>query len=117
MILRATSFATRPDLASFGACVTKGNSVQDCLNVGDNGVGMWNDPTWELDASPPIVAMPAPTPKHALVNVTMNGKTVQCIVKDRSPQGVVDFAPSALIAFGLPPDTELSSTAEVDLLT
>jgi hypothetical protein len=117
MNLKATSFATRQDLANFGACVTRGGSVQDCLNVGDNGVGAWGDPTWEPNAIPPIVAMPSPTPKHALVNVTMNGKTVECIVKDRSPHGVVDLSPSALKAFGLDPDTELLTQADVEIQT
>lgn len=116
MNLRATSFATRQDLAAFSACVTKGNTTDDCLNVGDNGVGAWNDPTWKLDSNPPIVAMPSPTPKNAMVSVAMNGKTIRCITKDRSPSGVVDLAPSALIAFGLNPDTELDSTAEVLIL-
>lgn len=116
MKLKATSFATRQDLAAFSACVTKGNTPDDCLNVGDNGVGAWNDATWQTDAHPPIVAMPSPTAKHAMVSVTMNGKTVDCIVKDRSPQGVVDLAPSALVAFGLDPDTELSTIAEVEIL-
>lgn len=116
MNLKATSFATRQDLAAFGACVTKGNTVEDCLNVGDNGVGAWNDPTWHVDAIPSIVAMPSPTPRNTLVNVTMNGKTVECIVKDRSPQGVVDLAPSALKAFGLDPDAELLGQAIVEVL-
>lgn len=116
MTLKATSFATRQDLAAFSVCVSKGNTVNDCLNVGDNGLGAWGDQTWEPTANPPIVAMPLPTAKHAMVAVTMNGKTVDCITKDRSPAGVVDFAPSALIAFGLAPDTELLSTAEVELL-
>lgn len=116
MNMKCTSFSTRQDLAAFSACVTKGNTVDDCLSVGDNGVGAWNQPTWQLNAKPPIVAMPSPTPKNALVNVTMNGKTVQCITKDRSPSGVVDLAPSALMAFGLDPDTELLSTADVELV-
>lgn len=114
MKLKATSFATRQDLAAFSACVTKGNSVNDCLNVGDNGVGAWNEQTWEPHSMPPIIAMPSPAAKDSLWNVTMNGETVQCICKDRSPSGVVDLAPSALKAFGLDPDTELLSTADVE---
>lgn len=115
MKLKATSFATRQDLAAFSACVTKGGSTQDCLSVGDNGVGAWNDPTWEPDASPPIVALPSPFQKHQMVSVTMNGQMHECIVKDRAPDGVVDLSPSALKAFGLDPDTELSTTANVEL--
>ena len=36
---------------------------------------------------PPIVALASPYPKHAMVNVTMNGMTVGCIVKDRGAIG------------------------------
>src|ERR1700731_1878850 len=107
MNLKATSFATRQDLAAFAKAVTDGMTPQEALSVGDNGVGAWNDATWEVDAIPPIVAMPSPTPHNAMVNVAMKGKTVECIVKDRSPSGVVDLSPSALKAFGLDPDTEL----------
>ncbi len=113
MKMRCTSFSTRQDLAAFSACVTKGNTVDDCLNVGDNGVGAWGDSTWHVDADPPIVALPSPYQKHALVSVTMGGKTVDCIVKDRAPSGTVDLAPSALLAFGLEADAELLSEADV----
>lgn len=117
--LRATSFATRQDLAAFSAAVTAGKTVQQAIDDddGDNGVGAWNDPTWPPEAKPPIVAMPAPIPRGTIVDVTMNGGTVQCVVKDRSPQGVVDLSPSALRAFGLASDTDLNTTAEVQVVS
>lgn len=114
MNMKATSFATRQDLAAFSACVTRGSSVEDCLNVGDNGVGKWGDATWEPDAVPPIVALPAPATRGSLWEVKFQGITKECVCKDRSPSGVVDFSPSALKAFGLSPDDELLSTADVE---
>lgn len=116
MNLKSTSFATRQDLAAFAKAVTDGMTAEEALSVGDNGVGEWQDSTWEPDANPPIVAMPSPTPRNTMVSVTMRGKMVECIVKDRSPAGVVDLAPSALKAFGLDPDTELLDEAIVEVL-
>ena len=107
--MKATSFATRQDLANFCRLVTNGMSPQHALNYGDNGVGAWKDPCWHV-SGPPICALAAPWQHNQEVNVTIPqlNKTVTCIVQDRSPEGVVDLNPAALKAFGLDPDADIA---------
>ncbi len=106
--MKATSFATRQDLARFAANVTHGQSVEEALNTGDNGVGAWGDPCWHVN-DVPICALPPPWTHNQQVNVTIPqlNKTVVCFVRDRSPSGIVDLNPSTLKAFGLDPDADI----------
>lgn len=116
--LRATSFATRQDLGRFARAVTDGKTISQALAVGDNGVGAWNDNTWPV-AGVPIVALPPSIAKHnrnVLVCLEGSTKSFTAYCRDKSPEGVIDLAPSALKAAGLDPDTELSTTATVTLL-
>lgn len=134
--MKATSFATIQDLRGFiaeslkflsretlaGLCaqitpLLTPDQLNQCLEKGDNGVGKWNDPTWQPDASPPIVALPLPHAPGTMVKVTLQGGqpfTAEC--KDRSPHDVVDLAPSALQAAGLGVDDQLLTSADVELL-
>lgn len=117
--MKATSFATRQDLAAFCRLVTNGMSPDDALAYGDNGVGAWKDPCWHV-SGPPICALPSPYQHNQQVKVTIPqlGKSVVCVVADRAPKGVVDLNPAALKAFGLDPDADISyEGATVDLVT
>ena len=82
---RATSFATRQDLAHFAKCVTDGGTAKGCLNVGDNGVGAWGDDTWRT-TGPAICALPATVAGHNKnVRVTLSigdKKPFECICRD-----------------------------------
>lgn len=84
-------------------------SVQEALNTGDNGVGAWDDPCWMV-VGPPICALPKPWEHNQQVRVTIPqlNKSVVCIVRDRSPGGIVDLNPAALVQFGLSPDEDIA---------
>lgn len=122
LTLRATSFATRQDLAAFArfiedapADMSVSRARRLAYAVGDNGVGAWGDPTW-LDGGMPIVALPPSLARHnRQVLVTLKGSKVSftAYCRDKAPEGVIDLAPSALRAAGLDPDTSLSTTATV----
>lgn len=107
--MKATSFATRQDLAEFCKLVTNGMSAHEALNFGDNGVGAWQDPCW-MPHGPAICALPHPWNHNQQVRVTIPqlNKSVVCIVRDRSPSGVVDLNPAALLAFGLGADDDIA---------
>lgn len=106
--MKATSFATRQDLAKFAAAVTRGKTVEQAFAVGDNGVGAWGDPTW-MPEGPAICALPRPWGRNQKVRVTIHqlNKSVVCLVRDRAPAGVVDLNPAALKEFGLNPDADV----------
>ena len=107
---RATSFATRQDLAHFARCVSEGGSAKHCLSVGDNGVGAWDDDTWKT-TGPAICALPSGVAVHnKTVRVTLSighKKPFECICRDIAPPGVIDLNPAALIAAGLKPDEDI----------
>ena len=51
--------------------------------------------------------------RGAKVRVTLKGgKPFIAEVRDKAPKGVIDLNPGALVAAGLPSDTELNTTAE-----
>lgn len=106
--MKATSFATRQDLAEFARRVTRGMSPVEALNYGDNGVGAWQDPCWHVTGDP-ICALPHPWVHNQQVTVTIPqlNKSVVCFVRDRAPSGIVDLNPAALKAFGLDPDADI----------
>lgn len=109
--LRATSFATRQDLADFCRRVTEGDTVRQALNFGDNGIGAWGDATWRLSGQP-IIALPSTIAKHnAEFNVLLPTRPlmlVKAICRDIAPAGVVDLNPAALIAFGYLADADIN---------
>jgi hypothetical protein len=111
---RATSFATRRDLAAFAICVSSGESVRHCLSVGDNGVGKWNEPTWKPHGDA-ICALHHSIARHnAIVVVQLSighKRPFRCFVRDVSPVGVIDLNPAALIAAGLDQDADLDCAA------
>ena len=113
MNARATSFATRQDLARFARCVTEGGTPKHCLNVGDNGVGAWDDSTWNPEG-PAICALPAGIAVHnKKVRVTLSighKNPFECICRDVGPPGVIDLNPAALIAAGLDPDEDINDS-------
>jgi len=124
----ASSFADAKDIAAYrNAVVTflqagfsQHDAEQKALAVGDPGKG-WMDN--DLSNDTPWVALPvedwkakfgpnnAKSKAHrAKVNVTINGKTVTCILGDTMPHkedihngAVVDLAPGAQKAFNLKP--------------
>jgi len=119
MKLKATSFATRQDLAAFAHAVVQGKSPREALSVGDNGVGAYGDATWRI-TPPAIVALARSVASHnQVVSVKLldagHGNEFDAVVRDIAPAGIVDLNPAALIAAGLMPDTELSATAVVTL--
>ena len=107
--MKATSFATRQDLAAYCQAVTDGVSPTEALKYGDNGVGAWNDPTWDPNGVA-ICALPKPWKHNDEVRVIIPqlNKSVVCLVRDRGPSGVVDLNPAALKAFGLDPDANIA---------
>ena len=114
---KATSFSTRQDIARYAECVYNGGDKDECLNVGDNGIGEWNDPMWN-PAGTPWVALPKGIGIHnkqlKVILAVGHGQPFICVCGDISPAGVIDLTPAALIAAGLDPDYELLSTAQWD---
>jgi hypothetical protein len=120
---RATSFATFKDLRNYIKCLLAGGSETACYANGDNGEGAWGDVT--AQASVAMVALPVSemekkfgkgnsrAARGKLVRVTLAGRvqSFTAEVRDKAPDGVIDLNPGALVAAGLPVDTELSTTA------
>lgn len=108
---RATSFATRQDLAAFCRAVTQGRTPREALSIGDNGMGAWGDATWKTSGVP-ICALPRAVAGHnTRIKVTLSVGHRQpfvCFVRDVAPAGVIDLNPAALIAAGLDADTDLN---------
>ena len=126
MNARGTSFATYQDLVNYINCRDAGGTSDHCLNVGDNGRGASGKTTAQIHV--PMCALNS-ADLHAKwgttaaawgkqVRVTLNGmghgNAFECEVADLGPAGVIDLNPAALIAAGLPEDTELECPAEWD---
>lgn len=128
MRAKATSFATLKDLVGYIKCRNGGGSITGCYLKGDSGVGAWNDVTAQLDV--PMVALPpsemvkkwgqSKLARGKKVRVRLlssgHGNEFVCEVRDKGPNGVIDLNPAALVAAGLPSDTELSVTANWEWL-
>ncbi len=126
MQLRLTSFATYKDLVGYIKCRDDGHNhpPEFCYNRGDNGVGAWGDVTATTKVA--MCAMePALLAQHyghssdargRKVSVTLNGRTIECEIRDKGPHGVCDLNPGALIALGLDQETELNETGVVEFL-
>lgn len=114
----ASSFADLADVRAFKRCKAQGKTDQQCFLVGDNGLGCFGDDVTTLHI--PFVAVPpddmiakwgsVKAAKHKPVLVTIDGKTLKCVVGDRMPwrknirnKAVIDLAPGAQAAFGLKP--------------
>lgn len=123
MKLRATSFATRQDLAAYIKCRDAGNTASHCTSTpggGDNGEGKWGDPTWRTDRAYCALG-PSLRKKHGRVRVTLTLLDVtldpfECIQGDGGDEGIIDLNPGALKLAGLDPDIELDCSAEVEFL-
>lgn len=115
-----TSFATFADLVGYIDCLTAGGSAQACLAKGDNGRGASGHITAQIHT--PMIALPrAEMVKRwgsvsaawgKPVKVTLNGKTSMAQCQDIAPAGICDLNPAALVALGLPADTELKADGE-----
>lgn len=124
--LRATSYATRQDLAAYSACRDAGHTPAYCTSTsggGDNGFGAWGDATWRTDQA--WCALGASlAAKHRGVSVTLFSKTTgaqlgntfECEQGDKGDEGVIDLNPGCLKAAGLDPDLELDAVAQVEFL-
>jgi hypothetical protein len=116
--VRASSFADPKDVAAFKRCKADGGSDQECFRQGDNAIGCWGDSTAE--GSGPSCALPPEdmiekwgseaAAKHKPVDVTANGITTHCILKDSMPHRAnitngagIDLNPDAVRALGLEP--------------
>jgi hypothetical protein len=118
---KATSFATLKDLEGYIRCLQAGKSSTACYQFGDNGRGAWGDLTAQLKT--PMCALPPEAMirrwgtsrlargKKVAVYLTRLRKEVVCEVRDKGPNNVVDLNPAALLAVGLPSDTELNEPA------
>lgn len=117
--MKATSFATRQDLAAFCRAVTHGQTPREALAVGDNGMGAWGDATWHTTGVPICALARSVAGHNARIKVTLSVGHRQpfvCFVRDVAPAGIIDLNPAALIAAGLDADTELAddnATCEV----
>lgn len=113
-----SSFADATDLAAWKRCKAQGKSDTECFKVGDNCIGCYGDFTGV--GAPPMCALPPEdseakwgsvgAAKHKPMNVTYQGKTVQCILGDRMPHKAnitnnagIDLNPAACTALGLTP--------------
>ena len=116
--VKASSFADPKDVAAFRRCKERGGTDEDCFKVGDNGIGCWGDDVTEgrgaSCALPPddMIARwgSVDAAKHKLVDVSANGKSVMCVLRDRMPwkknihNGAgIDLNPDAVRALGLEP--------------
>lgn len=119
---RATSFSGLKDLVAYIDCLLAGGTETHCYSKGDNGRGAWGDVVATI--AHPMVALPVSEmeakfghgnsheAKGKLVTITLQGgQPFQAQVMDKAPAGVVDLNPGALIAAGLPMDTELDVPA------
>src|SRR5687767_7411763 len=43
----ASAFAYHADIVAFRKCKAQGKSDQQCFKVGDNGIGLWGDATYD----------------------------------------------------------------------
>lgn len=124
---KASSFADPKDVQKYIKCRQEGGSEQECLAKGDNGVGTpslgirnskgnmegvsTTSPTIPMCALPPEDWKPlGDKAPGAAVEVTCNGKTIMCILRDTMPKkanitngAVIDLNPGAANALGLKP--------------
>lgn len=110
----ASAFAYHADIVAFRKCKAQGKSDQQCFAVGDNGIGLWGDNTYDTDT--PMVALPREdwesldNPRGKMVQVTANGRTIVAELRDTMPRkknitngAVIDLNPAASKALGLNP--------------
>jgi len=119
--VKASSFADPADVRAFKRCKARGKTDQQCFRVGDNGIGCWGDDT---TAPRPMCALPRDDWKHlgaaargAQVEVTANGLTVICELRDTMPwkrnikNGAgIDLNPEACAELGLTPPVMVRAT-------
>ena len=108
----ASSFADPADVKDFKQCKAQGKSDQACFKVGDNGIGQFGKITAQTHT--PMVALhksdmiakwgSVNAAAHRVVNVTVQGKTIQAAVEDRlGVAGRIDLNPAAARQLGLHP--------------
>jgi hypothetical protein len=121
---RASSFADPKDVEAFRKCKERGGTDQQCFKFGDNGIGCWGD---NVTGATPVCALPpddmierwgsVEAAKYKPVEVTVEDKTVVCILKDRMPWkknitngAIIDLNPGAGAALGLTPPFMVRAT-------
>jgi hypothetical protein len=108
----ASSFADPADVVAFQRCKAQGKTDQACFKVGDNGIGQFGKLTAQDHT--PMVAIHKDDmiarwgsvmgAAHRIVNVTINGKTIQASVEDRlGVAGRIDLNPACAKQLGLNP--------------
>lgn len=108
----ASAFAYYADIVAFRQCKAQGKSDQQCFKVGDNGIGLWGDKTYDTDR--PMCALPREdwekldNPRGKLVEVRANGRTIVAELRDTMPRkanitngAVIDLNPVASEMLGL----------------
>lgn len=112
----ASSFADPADLKAFQEAKARGETDEEAFRVGDNCVGKWGDSTAE--GTGPQCALPpedweakwgpGDAARHKPVIVTVNGKSVVCLLGDTMPHKAaiqngagIDLNPDAVAALGL----------------
>lgn len=123
---KASSFADPKDIASFKKWyaiyiqqgLSDSQAEKKAFAKGDNGIGCYGDITAE-GSGPSCAIIPEDSiekwgslagAKHRKVQVTANGKTVECVVKDCMPHranvkngAIIDLNPDAVRVLGLEP--------------
>lgn len=110
---KASSFADPADIRSFERCKANGGSDQECFKVGDNGIGYYGEST-KAGSGPSCAISPediiekfgsANKGSRATVRVTIEGKSILCLLKDHLPHKnhiqngvVIDLNPDAVAA-------------------
>lgn len=108
----ASSFADPADVQAFNKCKATGKSDQACFKVGDNGIGQFGKITAQTHTAMVAIHRDDMVAKwgsvnaaaHRVVNVTINGNTIQATVEDRlGVAGRIDLNPAAARQLGLNP--------------
>lgn len=114
MKMRLTSFADTADLLAYNRAVKSGKTPKEALSVGDNGLGASNLST--VSGTGPCCALHGSGNLGRRVLVQFGGLSVECDVRDVSPDGVCDLNPDACAELGLkPPVSESGDVSFVDL--
>jgi hypothetical protein len=117
-VVTATSFADSKDVETFKKCKAEGMSDAEAFKYGDNGIGCWGDDT--TTAEPCCALSPeamtakwgsVKAAKHKQVFVSVGGKRVRCVLKDRLPHhsNRIDLNPGACAALGLKPPVKVEA--------
>jgi hypothetical protein len=104
----ATSFADPADLRAYNRALREGKTPAQALEVGDNGLGAWGNPT--TTGTGPCVALATRVEgfrPHRMVRIFYGEKHVDAEVRDIGPAGRIDMNPDCCEELGLTPPVKV----------